>query len=115
MIIYGRSVSGNIAKSVYCRSPFIRTVSTATQSRGRYGYGLWLATDTQDPARDEEMSKKEIQDLVNSTLGVMTAGCEQCVYSQRLFCEKLRRPVKVRDSRCDFFTRRQSAYHQDLV
>jgi hypothetical protein len=55
------------------------------------------------------MTQKEIQGFVDMSLGLMTAGCEQCVYSQRLFCEKLGRPVKVQDSRCNFFKRRPAA------
>ena len=61
------------------------------------------------------MSNKEVQNLVNTTLGLLTAGCEQCIYSQRLFCEKLRRPVKVRGTRCESFSRRPSSCLQDLV
>jgi hypothetical protein len=81
----------------------------------RFNYGITLAASTQDSEGDEGLSKKEVQNLVNTTLGLLTAGCEQCVYSQRLFCEKLMRPVKVRGTRCEFFSRRPTAYPQDLI
>jgi hypothetical protein len=79
------------------------------QFKARYSYSLRLDTQGQVFTESSEMTKKEIQEFVDRSLGLMTAGCEQCVYSQRLFCEKLGRPVKVGDTRCSFFSRRPSA------
>ena len=75
----------------------------------RYKYSLRLEAGGQISCESSEMTGKEVQDFVNSALGLMTAGCEQCVHSQRLFCDKLGQPVKVRDARCEYFSRRPSA------
>jgi len=75
----------------------------------RYKYSLRLEAGGQISSESSEMTGKEIQDFVKSALGLMTAGCEQCVHSQRLFCEKRGRSVKVRDARCEYFSRRPSA------
>ena len=65
------------------------------------------ARTAEDDLDDHE--KKEIQSFVNATLGLMTAGCEVCKYSNGPYCDKLRRPVKLGDSRCQLFERRPSA------
>jgi hypothetical protein len=84
-------------------------MSASEEFRTGYRYSLRMDTRGQTFAESSEMTKKEIQVLVSKTLGLMTSGCETCVYSQRLFCEKLRRPVKAGDTRCEFFSRRPSA------
>jgi hypothetical protein len=75
----------------------------------RYKYSLRLEAGGEISSESTEMTGKQVQDFVNSALGLMTAGCEQCVHSQRLFCQKLGRAVKVRDARCEYFLRRPSA------
>jgi len=80
--------------------------------QARFKYSLRLSTEGQVFAESSEMTKKEVQDFVNASLGLLTAGCEQCVYSERLFCQKLGRPVKVKDTRCEFFRRRPTAAYQ---
>jgi hypothetical protein len=42
----------------------------------------------------------------------MTAGCEVCTYSRRMYCEKLRKPINLGDARCESFARRPSAVLQ---
>lgn len=54
-------------------------------------------------------SRKEMQDFVNATLGLMTGGCEICVYSNRLYCEKCKKLVRAGQARCEFFVRRPAA------
>ena len=89
-------------------------MSATARSRTEYTYGYWLPARSEDRPKDEEMSKDEVQSFVRTSLGLLTAGCEQCVYSERLFCSKQNRPVKVHDSRCELFVRRPSALPQDL-
>ena len=89
-------------------------MSATTGSRTEYTYGYWLPARSEDRPRDEELTKDEVQNFVRTSLGLLTAGCEQCIYSERLFCSKQNRPVKVHDSRCELFVRRQSALPQDL-
>jgi hypothetical protein len=109
--------SGNLTKPVNLVLPFSKPsgMSAVTQSRSLFKGRPWLACSRQEASQDDEASKKEIERFVMTTLGVMTAGCEQCVYSQRLFCEKLKRPIKVHDTRCEFFTRRPSFSLKDLI
>ena len=57
----------------------------------------------------DDTSKKAIQSFVNSALGLMTGGCEVCVYSRRMYCEKFHRPINVGDARCETFARRPAA------
>ena len=73
-----------------------------------YNYVLSLkAKNPQEKLDDDE--KKEMQNYVNATLGLMTAGCEVCSHSKGLFCDKLGRQVNLGDPRCEYFERRPSA------
>jgi hypothetical protein len=85
---------------------------TSEKFRARYSYRLRLDAGGQISAESSELTKKEIQAFVDISLGLMTAGCEQCIHSQGPFCEKLGRQVKVQDARCEFFMRRPSAVLQ---
>ena len=87
-------------------------MSVSGRFRARYSYTLRLEAGGQVSTESSELTKKEIQEFVDASLGLMTGGCEQCVHSQGQFCEKLGQPVKGQDARCDFFTRRPSAAFQ---
>jgi hypothetical protein len=79
----------------------------------RYRYRFWSGPNGSGSESSEE-SKKEVQQFVNASLGLLTAGCEICVHSQRLFCERLRRPARIGDSRCEYFARRPTSPAPDL-
>lgn len=117
MLTNARRDSGSLTKPVNLVLLFSKPsgMSAVTQSTSLFKGRPWLAGSRQDASQDDEASKKEIERFVITTLGVMTAGCEQRIYSQRLFCEKLKRPIKVHDTRCEFFTRRPSSSLKDLI
>ena len=74
------------------------------------GYRYVLTLKERTPEDDlDDTSKKAVQNFVDSALGLMTAGCEVCAYSRRMYCEKLHKPVNVGDVRCESFARRPSA------
>ena len=84
-------------------------MSASGKYRARYTYSFQLDAKGQVFTEGSEMTKKDVQEFVDEALGLMTAGCELCVHSQRMYCEKLGRPLKVLESRCEFFSRRPSA------
>jgi hypothetical protein len=89
-------------------------MSSGTETATRFRYGLWVPAGGRETRNGEEMSKEETMNFVRKSLGLLTAGCEQCQYSERLFCQKFKRPIKVADSRCESFARRPSAVPTDL-
>ena len=101
---------GIASKSVYPALTDGRpsTMSGYGEYQSRYKYSLKLETGGQVLSQISEMTQKEIQEFVNKSLGLMTSGCEQCVFSDRLFCEKHGRPVKVGETRCEYFKQRPS-------
>jgi len=59
---------------------------------------------------DTDVSRDEIQQFVNASLGMMTGGCEMCEFahhnnSPALFCEKKKSPVNWGATRCEYFIR----------
>ena len=115
VLLLGKTLATRIRK---CRkigicSSLIRAQSNRMPTPGkfqaRYSYCLRMDAGGQVSAESSELTKKEIQEFVDISLGLLTAGCEQCVHSNGLFCEKLGRPFKAQDTRCEFFTRRSSA------
>jgi len=83
------------------------------QEKLRSGYRYVLTLRERTPEDDlDDASKKAIQSFVDSTLGLMAAGCEVCAYSRRMYCEKLHKPVNLGDARCESFARRPSAILQ---
>jgi len=59
---------------------------------------------------DADVSRDEIQQFVNASLGMLTGGCEMCEFAHRnnspaLFCEKRKCPVNWGGPRCDYFIR----------
>ena len=88
-------------------------MSDTEESRATFEYQLWLKPRSRDSSGSAEVSKDEIKQFVNAALGLMTGGCEYCQHSQRMFCEKLKRPVKAGGTRCEFFERRPSALPKD--
>ena len=79
--------------------------------RPNYRYSYAVRERKPEDDMDDD-SKKAIQNFVNSALGLMTGGCEVCVYSRRLYCENLKRPINVGDTRCESFSRRPAAVIQ---
>ena len=84
-------------------------MSAPQKFRARYEYSFRLDDRGKIFAKSSESTKKEIQEFVNASLGLMTGGCGQCAHFQRLYCEKQGRPVEAQDPRCDFFARRPGA------
>jgi len=83
------------------------------QEKARSGYRYVLSLKERTPEDDlDDASKKAIQNFVDSALGLMSAGCEVCAYSRRMYCEKLHKPVNLGDARCESFARRPSAVIQ---
>jgi hypothetical protein len=91
-----------------------KKMSSGTRQAQRYSYGLWRPATVQETVNSEEMSRDEALRFVKMSLGLLTAGCEQCEYSDRLFCTKYRKPIKVNDSRCESFERRPTAMAPDF-
>ena len=83
-------------------------MSCEEEYQARFRYSFRLEAGGRVTAEGSEMTQKEIQEFVNSSLGLMTGGCELCEHYDRLFCKKLGRPVKVGEGRCEYFTRRPS-------
>jgi hypothetical protein len=80
--------------------------------KSRYKYSLRLESGGQVLAQSTEMTQKDIQEFVNISLGLMTGGCEQCLNNKGLYCEKLGRPLKPQEARCEHFKQRPSAAFQ---
>ena len=64
-------------------------------------------------SEDQEVSQKDVQKLVDASLGLLTGSCEVCVYSRyegapSLYCDKHARRVNLGDPRCQYFTRKPS-------
>jgi hypothetical protein len=86
-------------------------MSAPREGRIRYGCGFVLS---EGGGNSSERTKDEIALLVKRSLGLMTGGCELCVYSVKLFCEKYKKPVKIGDPRCASFSRRPSSLPEGL-
>ena len=59
---------------------------------------------------DADVSRDDIQEFVNASLGMLTAGCGICEFAHRnnspaLFCEKKKSPVNWGSPRCEYFIR----------
>ena len=84
-------------------------MSEQPRSQTRYTYRFKMRAE--DPnSFDAEVSRDEIQEFVNASLGMMTGGCEMCEFARRnnspaLFCEKKKSPVNWGSSRCEYFIR----------
>jgi len=87
-------------------------MSESDDYKSRYRYNLRLEAGGLVTVQNTELTQKDIQEFVNMSLGLMTGGCEQCVFSDRLFCQKHGRPVKPGESRCEFFKQRPSSVFQ---
>jgi len=86
-------------------------MSAAGERKAGYGRSFVVNGSEEDSSGE---SKDRIELLVRRSLGLMTGGCELCVYSVKLFCEKYKKPVKIGDPRCASFSRRQSSLSEDL-
>jgi len=79
------------------------------RSQTTYQYSFKLRAD--DPnSVESELSRDDIQDFVNASLGMLTGGCSMCSFAHRngspaLFCEKKKTPVNWSSPRCEYFVR----------
>jgi hypothetical protein len=93
-------------------------MSEKPRSQARYTFSFKLRAG--DPnSFDADVSRDEIQQFVNASLGMMTGGCEVCEFahhnnSPALFCEKNKSPVNWGGPRCQYFIR-SSAQTQNIL
>jgi hypothetical protein len=79
------------------------------RSQMKFEYTFKVKAD--DPnSVDSELSRDDIQNFVNASLGMLTGGCAMCEFahhnnSPALFCEKKKSPVNWSSPRCEYFIR----------
>jgi hypothetical protein len=92
----------------------------AVRARSQEKYAYSFRQRAEDPnSFDAAVSRDEIQQFVNASLGLMTGGCEACEFAHRnnspaMFCEKKKSPVNWGSPRCDYFIR-SSTQTQNLL
>ena len=79
-----------------------------TRSQERYSYSFRTRADYPGSPSFDGATRDEIQAFVNTSLGMMTGGCDVCEFAHRnnspaLFCEKKKSPVNWGSPRCDYF------------
>ena len=82
-------------------------MSATPRSQTRYTYRFSMRAEEQN-SFDADVSRDEIQEFVNDSLGMLTGGCERCEFAHRnnspaLFCEKKKSPVNWGSPRCEHF------------
>jgi len=81
------------------------------KSRTEQKYSYTFRLRAEDPTSlDSCASRDEIQLFVNTSLGMLTGGCELCKYahynnSPAMFCEKKKFPINWGSPRCEEFVR----------
>jgi len=84
-------------------------MSARARSQEKYTYSFRLRAE--DPTSfDTDVSRDDIQQFVNASLGMLTGGCEACEFAHRnnspaLFCEKRKSTVNWGGPRCEYFIR----------
>ena len=84
-------------------------MSAKPRSQTRFTYSFKLPAKDMS-SFDTDVSRDDIQQFVNASLGMLTAGCGICEFAHRnnspaLFCEKMNSPVNWGRPRCEYFIR----------
>lgn len=67
---------------------------------------IWTNSESCLKDRQTEQTGVDVTYVVGASIDRLTRGCESCLYSSGLYCERTGQPVYKDGTRCEYFVRR---------